>query len=244
MNENATHKSFLGLFGVLVLMDFLAQLATSAGIAEFQALVALWFGPLDDIFYGMAGIQALYYMLDPAGETREATPMSTVATVKKIAFLLAQERYRRGPLLPAFFTGSLRSAIFLGDALVLVVVACSLTSSIGLDTLMLVLQRHISYLLPIAMVVGAGLLWVNQDRADKMWAAAMLGGLACLLVSIAVDGRWAHHVHHLLAAVSSLQAWGAALCWIASASEWPLGDLLRVSANSPLRPETEAGAPA
>jgi hypothetical protein len=216
------------MFAMLVLMDFLAQLATSAGIVEFQALVGLWFGPLDDIFYSVAGLQALYFMIDPNGETRDPVPISTVATIKKIAHLLSQERYRRGPLPGAFFTGSLRSAGFLGDGLLLVVVAGSLTSSLGLDALLLVMQRHLTYLLPITLAIGATLLWANQERAARLWLAALGGSAVCLLISVVVDGRWSHHVHHLLASISSLQAWGATLCWTAAASQWPLGNLLRV----------------
>jgi hypothetical protein len=219
------------MFIMLVVLDFMAQLASSAGIVELQGLIGIWLGPLDDIFYGLAGVQALYFMIDPEGHTRDAvavdnstqaTTMTTTATVKKIVRLLGEERHRRANLPRAFFTGSVRAVALLGDALILAVVANGLTSSLGVGAVMLVLQRHLSYLLPIALIVAAALLWAADSRPQRIWSLVMLAGFAALLVSMVADGRWSHHVHHLLAALSSLQAWGAALCWMAAGSCLPV----------------------
>lgn len=226
------------MFGMLLVADFMVQLATVAGVVELQPLITLWTGPLDDIFYGMAGVQALYYLVDPHGDTRDDVIMSWTATVKKIFALLSQETFRRAHLPGTFFTGSLRAAAVLADALIVAVVASALTSgSVGLTAALQTLQRHLSYLLPVALLCGSALLWALRARAERLWSLAMLGALAALVISMAYDGRWSNHVHHLLAALSNPQAWGSAFCWIAAGASAPLAALR----SDPPRDVVEAG---
>jgi hypothetical protein len=222
MNAMQAQRGFLPTFALLLVVDFLAQLVNTAGIIEFQPLVSLWSGPLDDIFYGLAGVQALYYLIDPSGETRDSPLMSWTATVKKIAALLAQDHHRRAHLPQMFFTGSLRAVALVGDGVVLAVVASGLAASVGVTTLLVLLQRHLSFVLPVAVLVGLVLLWAIDARPQRVWTLAMLAGLGALMLSMAYDGRWANHAHHLLAALSNPQAWGAAFCWIGAGASLPL----------------------
>jgi hypothetical protein len=222
MNATQTQKGFLPMFGMLLVVDFLAQLVSTAGLSELQPLLSLWSGPLDDIFYGMAGVQALYYLIDPAGETRDNPIMGWVASVKKIATLLSEEKFRRAHLPQTFFTGSLRAVAVVGDGLVLAVLACGLAPSVGVTAMLVLLQRHLSFVLPVALLVGFTLLWAIGSRPQRLWTMAMLAGFAALIVSILYDGRWDNHAHHLLAALSNPQAWGAAFCWIAAGASLPL----------------------
>ena len=225
MNGSTIQRAFLPMFGALVVLDFLCQLASSAGLAELQPLISLWSGPLDDIFYGMAGVQAAYYLIDPFGETREAELMTWTASVKKIAELLSGQQYRRAYLPQTFFTGSLRAAGLLGDAVILAVVANALTQGVAWTALLVLLQRYLACVLPISLGIGAVLLWALGKRPERMWSLALLGGSGAFLASILFDGRWANHVHHLLASIANLQAWGAALCWIAAGASIPLAAL-------------------
>lgn len=222
MNGSTIQRAFLPMFGALVVLDYLCQLASSAGLAELQPLISLWSGPLDDIFYGMAGVQAAYYLVDPFGETRDSELMSWTASVKKIAGLLSGEEYRRAYLPQTFFTGSLRAAGLLADGVILAVMANILTHGAAWSALLVLLQRYLACVLPISGVIGAALLWALGKRPERMWSLALLGGSGAFLASIVFDGRWAHHVHHLLASISNLQAWGAALCWIAAGASLPL----------------------
>lgn len=238
MNGTTIQRAFLPMFGALLVLDYLCQLATSAGLAELQPLISLWTGPLDDIFYGMAGVQAAYYLVDPFGKTRDGELMTWTASVKKIAQLLSEEEYRRAHLPQTFFTGSLRAAGLLGDGVILAVVANLLMPGAAWAALLVLLQRYLAFVLPISLLLGGILLWALGKRPERLWILALLGGSGAFLVSIFFDGRWAHHVHHLLAALPNLQAWGAALCWIAAGASLPLA-ALRVD---PLHTETPEAA--
>ena len=222
MNSTVIQRAFLPMFGMLLAIDFLAQLATSAGAVELQPLLSLWTGPLDDIFYGLAGVQALYYLVDPTGETRDAPVMSWTATVKKIAGLASSECHRRAFLPKLFLTGGLRSAAVLGDGVIMAMIAHKLSATVAFAALLQVLQRHLSFVLPIACFGAVVLFATLQARPQRLWFLAMSVSFSALLLSMAYDGRWAHHVHHLLASLSHPQAWGAALCWIAAAASLPL----------------------
>lgn len=218
-------RGFFPTFLLLLVMDYLTQLVGTAGVAELQPLVALWTGPIDDIFYGIAGVQALYYLIDPFGETRDSGPMSWTGSVKRVASLLSEGTYRRAYLPRMFFTGSLRAVAGVAPAVLLAVVAHGLASSIGTTTLLIVLQRHLSFLLPVTAICGALLAWGVSLTPQRLWRTALLVGVASLTVSMAYDGRWSHHVHHLLVALSDPIAWGAAFCWIATLASLPVATL-------------------
>ncbi len=214
-------RSFFPTFLLLLVMDYLTQWVNTAGLAELQPLVSLWTGPIDDIFYGIAGVQALYYLIDPFGETRDDGPMTWTGNVKRIASLLSEQPYRRAYLPQMFFTGSLRASAALAQAVLLAVVAHGMASTTGFATLLVVVQRHLSFLLPVAAIGGALLIWALPMRSQRVWRLALAVGAAALAVSVAYDGRWANHAHHLLAALSNPQAWGAAICWIATLASFP-----------------------
>lgn len=239
MNGSTIQRAFLPMFGALLVLDYLCQLAASAGLAELQPLISLWSGPLDDIFYGMAGVQAAYYLIDPFGKTRDSDIMTWTASVKKIAQLLSEQEYRRAYLPQTFFTGSLRAIGLLGDGVILAVVANVLAPGAAWAALLVLLQRYLACVLPITLVIGGVLLWALGKRPERLWSLALLGGSGAFLMSIFFDGRWAHHIHHLLAALSNLQAWGAALCWIAAGASLPIA-ALRVDPLTPEAPETAA----
>lgn len=221
MNGTTFQRGFLPMFAMLLAVDYFVQLAQSSGVVGLEPLLMLWSGPLDDIFYGLAGVQALYFLVDPRGESRDEKVMSFTATVKRIASLLSQPRYLRAFLPKTFLTGSLRCLALLGDALIAAIVAHKLLGTDGFAALLVLLQRHLSFVLPIACLGGLLCLGALQARIDKLWFTAVaLAGLA-LLCSMAYDGRWSHHVHHLFASLSNLQAWGAAACWIGAGAAIP-----------------------
>lgn len=215
MMEAQAQRAFLSMFAALLGADFLAQLVSSAGLAELQPLVALWYGPLDDLFYGVVGTQAAYYLCDPGGETRSGPAMTWTATVRAVGRLLSDPDWRLRWFPGLFFAGSRRSSQFLGIAVLLASVAALWSPSTPLQALQVMLQRHLTFLLPVmillALALGVGL----RVAAPSAWLLAVATGLGALLLSVALDGRWGHHTHHLLSACFELQAWGAAVTWIA-----------------------------
>lgn len=229
MTQNATQKNFLALFPLLLLCDFAAQLAITMEVAELQPLVSIWMGPLDDIFYGLCGIQALYYLLDPDGETRDEGPMSTTATVKKCVSLLGSSAEYQRRLLEGFYSGGVRSLLGLGAALLIVAGACLVTSADALSGLRLVIQAHLGYLLPVSATAVAAFSFFLGAKPRRCWTQAFLGATAVLLVSAALDGRMENYLFHLLAGMSNLQAWGATASWIGVASTFGGGRTTEVN---------------
>ncbi len=218
MSQSATQKSFLTLFPLLLLCDFAAQLAISMEVVELQPLVSIWMGPLDDIFYGLCGVQALYYLLDPLGETRAEGQMSTTATVKKCASLLSSSAEYQNRLVDGFYSGGGRALLGLGAAL-LVVAGASLVAPLeALTSLRLVLQAHLGYVLPVSAAAVAALSFVLGAKPRRCWIQAFCGATAVLLVSAALDGRMENYLFHLFTAFSNLQAWGATASWIGVAA--------------------------
>ncbi len=213
MTPEKLQKNFIPLFGLLLVCDVLAQWIYQSGIVEFQPFAALWFGALDDIFYAAAGIQALYFLLDPLGESRGDDALSTVATLKKIATLFASEGYRRVRFPARFYPASLRAVAFISGSLLVALLASALGASNFLDAFVVTLQRHAFFIWPVIITVGFALALDGSGVFTRHWKTAMALGFATLVVSMAIDSRWAHHMHHLFTALSSLQAWGAALCW-------------------------------
>ena len=217
-NQSAMQKSFLSLFPLLVICDFAAQLAITMQVVELQPLVSIWMGPLDDIFYGICGIQAVYYLLDPTGKTRDEGQMSTTATVKKCAALLAASSESQQRLEKSFALGGVRTLLTLSAALSLVVLACVFSSVEVLTSLRLVLQAHLGYFLPVSAMLAGAMATVWGVKPGGLWLQAFLGASAVLLVSAAIDGRMENYIFHLFAALSNLQAWGVTASWIGVAS--------------------------
>lgn len=213
MTPEKLQKNFIPLFAILLVCDILAQWTYQSGVLEFQPFAALWFGALDDIFYAAAGIQALYFLLDPHGESRGAEALSTLATVKKVATLFSSEENRRARFPGRFYPASLRAVSFVSGVLLVALLASRLATSDFLSALVITLQRHAFFIWPVILTVGFALALDGSRVFTKHWKTSMALGFATLVVSMAVDSRWAHHMHHLFAALSSLQAWGAALCW-------------------------------
>lgn len=220
MNQTQAQTSFLAFFVVLLLCDFAAQLAITAQLDALAPLVMIWMGPLDDILYGLCGLQALYFMLDPAGQTREEGPLSTTAMVKRCAGLLSGSSEHQERFVNTFFSGGVRVFWTLSGLLALMVAVTLVAPSEALVSLRMVLQAHLGYLLPICAAIAGLLSLALGVSPGRGWLKAFLLASAALLISALVDGRLANYLHHLFAALSNLQSWGAALSWLGVGAAW------------------------
>lgn len=214
MNQSQAQKSFLSFFVLLLVCDFAAQLALTMQVVELQPLISIWLGPLDDIFYGLCGLQAVYYMLDPTGETREGAQMSTTAMVKRCASLLGDSAECQGRFVEGFFSGGVRALVALAGALTVVSVASLAAPVEALVSFRLVLQAHLGYLLPVSAAMAVALSFGLSVSPRSCWSKAVVAASVVLVASAALDGRLSNHLFHLFAALSNLQAWGAAASWI------------------------------
>lgn len=214
MSQSQAQKSFLSFFVLLLVCDFAAQLAITMQVVELQPLVTIWFGPLDDVFYGLCGLQAIYFMLDPEGETREGAQMSTTAMVKRCASLLGDSAECQGRFAGAFFSGGTRVLVALAGAMAVASVASLAAPVEALVSLRLVLQAHLGYLLPVSAAVAVALSVGLSVAPRSCWMKALFAASVILVISAALDGRLSNHLYHLFAALSNLQAWGAAASWI------------------------------
>lgn len=208
-------REFIPLFGFLLLVDMLATWLMQWGSDEFGHLLMLWFGPLDDIFYAIAGLQALYFLLDPEGTSRPANDaMGTIETVKTTAGLFQGDEARAGRFAQGFYEGSRRSLAFLSVATLATLAVALFHQSSALAAGSEVLQRQLLFLLPVSALMALLVRIGVTIQIPKGWGFSVLAGAGALVVSIAVDGRWGNHLLHLFLSLESLQAWGAAFCWV------------------------------
>lgn len=212
MTPEKRQREFIPFFLFLLAVDGFATFVMQWGGEELAPLMALWFGPLDDIFYGIAGLQAFYFLLDPKGGSRtKEMPMSSLETAKAAGDLF----YRQREDFPdGFFQGSRRSMLAV-SALCLLFTALNFFSHSDLvASVAVVSQRHLCYLFPISMVLALVVRIWWSDRIPAAWFQAILACAGALLATVVSDGRLVNHLLHLFLSVESLQAWGAALCWI------------------------------
>lgn len=221
-NQQIEQRSFLVLFGAALVGDFLAKFALAGGYHDLGPLAAMWLGPLDDVFYALAGIQAFYFLLDPGGETRSERTMSTVATIKTIAGLLAKPCRFRAHLWSGFFTGSLAAMAILTDLIVFAMLANWVSPAAGWVALMGLAQQHLSQFLLLVALGAAALITVTGDYPRRFWFQALAMALGILILSTTWDGRWQNLLFEVFNAPYQVRAWGLSLAWIATLACFPL----------------------
>lgn len=214
MSQSQAQKSFVSFFVLLLVCDFAAQLALVMQLVELQPLVSIWLGPLDDVFYGLCGVQAVYFLLDPLGESREGAQMSTTGIVKKCVALFNASTENQRRLTDGVFSGGARALSFLAGGLAMATAATFLSPVEALTTLRMVLQAHLGYLIPVGGVLVLALGFRLGRGPHSAWKKTYLAASGVLLLSAALEGRLSNHLFHLFAALSNLQAWGAAASWI------------------------------
>ena len=214
-------KQYIPLFCFLIFVDFIATWLGIAAGGDLDALTGLWFGPLDDVLYGIAGVQAFYAFLDPQGKTRGGkVALGTIETVKKIGSCLVSPTLNWSTVAARFFEGSQLALVFLPIVLAGALLGDSLaTFGHVFSSLALGVGRHLSYVVPIFLISGVGLSLTTKRRPDSAFKMALSIGLAAALGRIFLDGRIDNHLFHFFASLSSLQAWGAACCWIGVGNE-------------------------
>lgn len=209
-------RQFLPLFGFLIFADLFATWAGIASGGELDALTGLWFGPMDDMLYGIAGLQALYAFLDPDGRTRGTeAALGTVDTVKKVGQCLISPDLKWPSLAARFYEGSQLGLVALPLALGATALGHSfLPGSHVLSALAIGAGCHLAYIVPIFLIAGLGFALFARRHPGQAWKIAMAIGLMAALGRLLVDGRIEHHLYHFFKSLNSLQAWGAAFCWI------------------------------
>lgn len=213
MSPAKRQREFLPLFVFLLVVDCFATFIMEFGGEEFAPLLMLWFGPIDDVFYALAGLQAVYFLLDPQGHTRSPQgTMGSLETVKTSASLMSQAR--SDAFSTGFYNGGQRALAVLSGLTLVALVSNAIFGLPFLSSVCTVAQRHLLFLLPVSLLLGLAVRMLWSAGAPKPWMVSLGGALGVLLVSMAADGRWDNHLRHLFLSIESLQAWGAALCWI------------------------------
>ena len=192
--------------------DFLVSLALASKNDVWAHLAMLWSGPLDDIFYLVAGARAFLFLLDPSGKTQKEDGSQCWPTTWKLltggdgAF----ERVASGLIL-----GARKCLQILPLLVVGCLIACAVVKSLPLIALKATLYRHLSLVFPVFLFLGVGfsVLGLAPSPGD-FWKASALGWVGLLAVA-AVDGRWNNHLYHLFSPLESPQAWAAAFTWAA-----------------------------
>ncbi len=205
-------QQFVPMFIFILGADFLVSLALASKNDVWAHLAMLWSGPLDDIFYLVAGARAFLFLLDPWGKTQKEDGSQCWAGTWKLisggngVF----ERLAAGLILGARKCLKVLPLLVLGC-----LVACGLMESLPLIALKATLYRHLSLVFPVFLFLGLGfsVLGLAPSPGD-FWKTSALGWVGLLAVA-AVDGRWNNHLYHLFSHLESPQAWAAAVTWAA-----------------------------
>ena len=202
-------KNFTSLFALALVADFLCRIALATGDEVWEHLAMLWLGPLDDIAFGLAGVQAFLYLLDPKGEKtldekgahnhKQVWTALRTGSEREFARNFTRGSARVLMVLPALLGVSLVASVFAPQAVAKGVVLFSV--------------HHLSLVLPVSVAMVAGLAFLRLGgQTSAFWKSALAGG-ALLLVAAAVDGRWQNHLYHMIANLENLLAWAVTLGW-------------------------------
>lgn len=221
MTPEKRQREFLPFFCFLLALDGFAAFVMQWGGEDLAPLLALWYGPLDDIFYGLAGLQALYFLLDPKGSSRSEGPtMGSLETAKTAGGLFYG---RRNEFSDGFYQGSRRSMLGVSGLCLVFTLASVFTHSLLVDSVAGVLQRQLAYLFPVSLVLALMVRIWWTERVPTAWFQAVLACSGTILVTALSDGRLGNHLLHLFLSVESMQAWGAALCWVGLGARYGTG---------------------
>jgi hypothetical protein len=202
-------KKFVPLFVLAVVADLVTRIALATGDEVWEHLSMLWLGPLDDVFFGLIGLQAFLYLMDPSGEKTiddkgSHNPQMVLSTLQT-----GGEK----ELATNFVRGSMRALLILPVALVLSLLGAWQVSGPIAKGALGFSQMHLAYILPIslAVVVLFAVLRLG-GQTSNYWKTAALAG-ACLFVAAAVDGRWQNHMYHMIANLENVMAWTVTFSW-------------------------------
>ena len=168
-----------------------------------------WFGPLDDIAFGLAGVQAFLYLLDPSGaKTVDANGAHNHRNVLEALKTGGEKEFARN-----FTRGSVKMLmtlpVLLGGSL-FVSWLMPVPVSKGL---VLFSQQHLSLVFPVSVAVVTGFAFLKlSGRSSAFWKSATMAG-TLLFVAAALDGRWQNHLYHMIANLENLLAWAVTLGW-------------------------------
>ena len=213
MSNAERQRQFVPLFYFAIIMDALAAMAAATKDEALSHLSMLWTGPLDNIVYGLAGFQALLFLLDPTGAKilDEKGNHSVVETAK----LAAQDADMQRGLASRFLRGSQMALHVLSIALLGSLVSALVLPDVVSSGLADIFQRHLACLLPIATVVGGGVAFLTQAKRGREYGMACLIGVAAVAVVAVKQGRIENYLYHMVANLESLYAWCLVLCWSA-----------------------------
>lgn len=215
MKKNHTpRKGFLPLFVFTQVAELAASVAQVSGEEAFSHLAMLWFGPLDDVFFGLLGIQGVLYLLDPDAEMlkdgkdqswpnfwRYLSAGRGAATTFATGFVRGTERVFK--VLPLLLLVALILNLVLPGSL--------------MQGLLLSLFRQLGYLVPIAALVVGACRALRLVRDSGVFTRSLGLAALSLLATAAYQGRWENHLYHIFANLENVHAWMTCLAWAATA---------------------------
>lgn len=211
MTNAQRQVQFVPLFAVATVFDTLAGVAVASKHEVWSHISFLWSGPLDNIVFGIAGLQAALFLLDPEGE--KVLDQNGEPKVLDSLKLAVSDSETQTAAARRFLDGATGALFALGCVVASALLAGFLSEgpwSLGLlDTA----QRHLASLLPIAVVLGAVISFFRLGVTPKKFLpGCLLGALVFLIVALS-QGRVDNYLYHLAANLESLHAWALALGW-------------------------------
>lgn len=204
-------RNFVTTFSAGVAFDALAAVAVATKHDVWSHLASFWFGPFDNIVFGVAGVSAALFLLDPNGE-KTLTKNGDISIMETLRLASGDVEAQKG--FAARFTGG----AFLGLSALSAITVMTLGASFVADGavskgLLEAALRHLSALLPIALVIGslAGYLQLSGS-VRRLLQSCALASLIFLVVALK-EGRVANYLYHLATNFESLHAWFLALGW-------------------------------
>lgn len=216
-------KAFIPMFVILLTIDYLVQLIFIEHLTELYHLAAIW-NSVGSALYGIAGLQALYYLLDPWGLSRSGKTMGTTATITSVGKILLDRLRIERFLAPSFFAGSFKVMSFLSWlGIILLAVNWVIKDSSAMLAAFFLVRDNIFSLVPIALLGGVSLTYLTPHCPRPRWWLALGWTVLVSLTLMLWDGRWHNHFHHLLNGVFCLRTWGSSLSWVGAfaALPWP-----------------------
>lgn len=214
MTAQDKQRGFLPFFTVLLIVDLLASIAYLSGNPDWEQISLLWLGPFDDICFGIVGVFAIFYLLDPLGKDVQL-PDGGGYSPKGAWRLIKDDDQALRRFGERCLAGGALTLGLLAPLLISIQFARRFEPSVVIGGVELLLSRHLHYVVPIvavALVVGA----IFRLKGAGLYTASLLVlGEVSLLLSTSSDGRWQDHFYHLLTNLENPQAWLISGCWIA-----------------------------
>lgn len=205
-------RGFVTLFFLSLTADLLASIALASGDEVWAHLSMLWFGPLDDIFFGLLGVQATLFLLDPGGaQTQE--PSGGGASLSKVWTHVSSGQGVGSGFAQRYVQGIRKVFILLPAALIAFLLLSFFVSNPVVKGAILTSYRHLAYLVPVSVALGLLISLLSFARElEGFWKGTLMATL-CLCLVAGSDGRWHNHFYHLFANLENVHAWMVSLAW-------------------------------